>query len=95
MEENEGRLVVVYIYKLVWQHFGGNNGKEKISGILRVVLDRLSPGRSAADREAAEASTMEMGDFDAPNKFEVTPEEYDTVELEYHKLVWQKDICRN
>ena len=37
-----------------------------------MVLDRLSPGRSAADREAAEASTMEMGDFDAPNKFEVT-----------------------
>ena len=57
---------------LIRLHFGGNNGKEKISGILRVVLDRLSPGRSAADREAAEASTMEMGDFDAPNKFEVT-----------------------
>ena len=37
-----------------------------------MVLDRLSPGRSTADREAAEASTMEMGDSDAPNKFEVT-----------------------
>ena len=41
------------------------------------MLDRLSPGRSTADREAAEASTTEMmmSDFDAPNKFEVTGRE--------------------
>ena len=29
------------------------------------MIDRLSPGRSAADREAAEASTMELDDSDA------------------------------
>ena len=36
------------------------------------MIGRLSPGRSAADREAAEMSTMELDDSDAPNKFEVT-----------------------
>ena len=57
---------------LIRLHFGGNNGKGKIRASLRLVLDRLSPGRSAADREAAEMSTMELDDSDAPNKFEVT-----------------------
>ena len=36
------------------------------------MIDRLSPGRSAADQEAAELSTIELDDSDAPNKFDVT-----------------------
>ena len=51
--------------------WGEQREKRKIRG-LRLVLDRLSPGRSAADREAAELSIMELDDSDAPSKFDVT-----------------------
>ena len=34
---------------LIRLHFGGNNGKRQILTGLRLVLDRLSPGRSTAD----------------------------------------------